>query len=75
MQRGTPHSAERAMARKQVIPGDAAVVLVLQRLSDAERDGSKIYAILNDLERRRLSLHQTLALRICLETPTQPRAC
>ncbi len=36
---------------KQVVAGDAAVVLVLQRLSDAERNGSRIYAILNDLER------------------------
>ena len=38
--------------REQVVAGDAAVVLVVQRLNDAERNGSKIYAVLNDLERR-----------------------
>ena len=41
-----------ARQEKQVTPGDAAVVLALQRLIDAERNGSKIYAILNHLERR-----------------------
>jgi PfaB family protein len=46
------HSALHALRPgKQFTPGDAAVVLVLQRLSDAERNGSRIYAILNDLER------------------------
>ena len=45
------HTALHALRQgKQVTPGDAAVVLVLQRLSDAERNGSKIYAVLNDLE-------------------------
>ena len=34
----------------QIAAGDAAVVLALQRLSDAEHNGSKICAILNDVE-------------------------
>ncbi|MBL8299603.1 MAG: hypothetical protein JNN30_14800 [Rhodanobacteraceae bacterium] len=35
-------------AASDEVPGDAAVALVLKRLEDAERDGDRVYALLDD---------------------------
>ncbi len=39
--------AATVLGSDRQIPGDAAVMLVLKRLSDAERDGDKVYAIVS----------------------------
>ena len=41
-------AARDVLAADRQVPGDAAVVLVLKRLDDAERDGDKVYAVLPD---------------------------
>ncbi len=42
------HAAEQLLPEDRQIAGDAAVVLLLKRLDDAERDGDNVLAILDD---------------------------
>ena len=42
-------AARRVLPEARQVPGDAAVVLVLKRLADAEADGDRVFAILDDL--------------------------
>lgn len=39
------HAAATALAASRQVPGDAAVMLVLKRLDDAERDGDTVYSL------------------------------
>ncbi|MCA2979175.1 MAG: hypothetical protein INH37_12875, partial [Myxococcaceae bacterium] len=37
---------------ERVVPGEGAVALVVKRLSDAERDGDRVFAVVRDVEAR-----------------------
>ena len=39
-------ASERCLPADRQVPGDAAVMLILKRLDDAERDGNTVYAVL-----------------------------
>ncbi len=41
-------AAERVLADEFHVPGDAAVMLVLKRLDDAEREGDTVFAVVGD---------------------------
>lgn len=40
--------ALKSIEGKRTLPGDAAIVMVLKRLSDAERDGDHVYAVVEE---------------------------
>ena len=42
-------AARECLRENRRIPGDAAVALVVRRLADAERDGDRVYAVLEDV--------------------------
>ncbi|TDR42094.1 acyl transferase domain-containing protein [Tahibacter aquaticus] len=41
-------AVHRAASREGEVPGDAAVALVLKRLEDAQRDGDRVYALIDN---------------------------
>ena len=43
-------AAKEQLGADRQTPGDAAVVLVLKRLDDAQRDGDAVYSVLGDLD-------------------------
>ncbi|MGB0589602.1 MAG: beta-ketoacyl synthase N-terminal-like domain-containing protein [Myxococcota bacterium] len=49
-------AAKGALGSEQQIAGDAAVVMVLKRLDDAQRDGDAVWAVLGEEGAARLSL-------------------
>ena len=56
-------AALRALGRDR-LPGDAAVVLILERLADARRDGRPVIAVLDDTQSSSRSLDGTPGARI-----------